>query len=255
MKSLKTVFACALLAALPVSGQNRGKTTAHFAIGYDVASTSLTYCTLSGQGGSPWGEPYAVSTPIETSGSSTTVTAVTALSAPFANLVAGDTIVVRRDAATPYDLRWLTAKADSDGVTVSSAVNWSAGYPFQWMDLACGTAATDGWIAVPTGSGKIVQMTVVYSAGDLGGLDVVWEGKEGSPVAAPVRIFPGATSSCDPGTLNTNVCTFTSTGDTKTVRILDNSFAFVRLGLAYRTSDGATREAVHGILSVFEEGV
>lgn len=242
MRRLAAFVLMALLATT-AGAQDR---TAHFAIGYDVASSTMTYCALTGQRGDAWQDPVPVNIPIDTTGSSTTVDAVTPASAPFANLVVGDVIYVRRDNAVT-DMVWITAKASDDQVTVNTAVDWSSGYTFSWMNLTCGTSVNDGWVTVS--DRDTVSMTVQYEAGDLTGLDVVWECKDNSRVSAPVQVYPGPASDCGFGTLNTNVCTYATLGDRQTVVITYNTFSFCRLGLAWRTADGGTREEVHGILS------
>ena len=227
--------------------------TAYFSIGYDVESTTLTYCAMLGSRGDPWGEPLKVSVPIDTVGSSTSVSAVTAATNPFANVAVGDALFVRLGAAggNVTDMVWVTVRTDADNITVSSAVDWSAGFVFEYLDLTCGTSSTDGWINVT--KFKTVQLTIQYEIGDLGGLDVTWECKEGSLVSEAIQAYPGAASDCGFGTLNTDVCTFTVAGDIQssrlTQKIPDNGFSFCRLGMAERTSDGGTREAVHGIVT------
>lgn len=243
MRRLMVAFVLALL-AVTASAQGR---TAHFAIGYDVESTTMTYCKMVGQRQDSWGDPMNVNIPIETAGSSTTVTAVTASTFPFANLAVGDAIFVRRDNSVT-EMVWIIAKASGDSVTVSGAgVDWSAGYTFQWLDLVCGTGVDDGWVHVSSFS--TVAMTVQYDDGDLGGLDVAWTCKDNSLVSQPVQVYPGPASDCGFGTLNTDVCTYAATEDRQTVVVTFNTFTSCRLGLAYRTSDGGTREEVHGILS------
>jgi hypothetical protein len=235
-----------LLLAGPSWAQSGGKGTADLVVGYDVASTTLTYAAHVGARGDPWADPFRVNIPIETSGASTSVTAVTATTLPFADLAVGDLLLVRRDNSVT-DRVWITVKTDGDNVTVSSSVDWSAGYTFEWMDLTTGTGATDGWISV---SGyKSVQMTVQYEAGDLAGLDVVWECKEASTFSGAVQVYPGPSDDCGYGTLNTNVCTYATLGDRQTVEITHNVYSYCRVGLAYRTSDGGTREDVRVIVT------
>lgn len=245
MKTLR--WAAALLAlALASPVQAAENPTAHFTIGYDVAATTFVYCRMTGDGDDARANPRRVIIPIKTTGSSTTVSAVTAATNPFADLDVGDTIIV--DKSTGQDTVWITAKASDDSVTVSSAVNWSAGFMFHWLKLDCGTDETAGWIHVTPGHS--IAMTVQYDAGDLTALEVVWEGKEGSPVSRPVQIYPGPNSDCGFGTLSTNVCSFTVVGDRLTVKVDGSLFSWVRLGLRYNTTDGATREEVHGVLTV-----
>ncbi len=236
----------ALLFVAPSWAQS-GKTTANLVVGYDVASTTLTYPAMVGARGDPWGDPLKVAIPIDTTGSSTTVDAVTAASLPFTDLAVGDMLIVRRDNSVT-DQVWITAKASGDQVTVNTAVDWSAGYTFEWMDLVEGTGAGDGWISV---SGfRYAQLDVLYEAGDLTGLDVVWECKTASPFSAPVQVYPGPSDDCGFGTLNTNVCTYATVGDRQAVELVSSLFSFCRVGLAYRTADGGTREDVRVIVTI-----
>ncbi len=243
---MRTLRLLALLLALALPAAAQGNRTAHFAIGYDVATTTLTFCTMNGARGSPWDEPMRVAIPIKTTGASQSVTAVTATTYPFAPLVVGDVIFVRRGNVT--DMVWIETKADDDNVTVNAAVNWdrTEGYVFEWLDLTCGTTDADGWM--PIDLGGTVAVTLQYEAGDLGGLDVKWEAKEASPISKPVRVYPGPSSLCGDGTLNGTVCTFAA-GDRLSINWAENHFSFYRIGLAYRASDGGTREEVHVVFT------
>jgi hypothetical protein len=249
MRSRLLLALAALLAFAPLSAA-QGARVAHFAIGYDVAveQPTFTYCKMLGVSLNPWNDPMPVGIPIKTTGSSQTVDAVTATSAPFAKLAVGDAIFVVLDSATT-DMVWITAKASDDQITVNSAVDWdrAAGYTFSYLDLTCGTGADDGWVSIERF--ETVSMTVEYEAGDLTGLDVVWEMKDGSLVADAVQVYPGPSSDCGFGTLNTSVCTYANTGDRQTVVVTSNTFAYARLGLAWRGADAGTREDVHGIVA------
>jgi hypothetical protein len=146
------------------------------------------------------------------------------------------------------DVRVITAKATADSITVDTAVDWSAGHPFSWLNNTCGTGADDGWITV---SGyHTVQMTVLYSAGDLGTLDVAFFCKEAGLGSAAVRVYPGPSSDCGDGTLSGTVCQFSTVGQGLSYKIPHNAFSQCRVSLAYGTSDGGTRESVTTTLSV-----
>lgn len=246
MRRLLLALALLLASAVPGLAQSN---TAYFTIQYDVAveQPTFTYCSMQGTRGDPWQEPIPVAIPIETSGSSTTVTAVTATTGPFTNVEVGDQIFVRRGGGTDVtDQRLVVAKADADGITVDVAVDWSDGFEFSYLDLVCGTSAADGWINVT--SVDTIQMAVTYVAGDMTGLDVVWECKDANPYASPTQVYPGPGSDCGFGTLNTNVCTFVL-ADTFSRKIPENIFAYCRVGLAWRTADGGTRDEVTAILT------
>jgi len=242
MRRLLLALAFMLASAVPGLAQTN---TAYFAINYDVAleQPTFTYCTMNGARGDPFQDPIPVAIPIDTVGSNTTVEAVTPGTNPFANVGIGDRIFVRLGSGTDQtEQRTVITNADDDTITVDTAVDWSAGYEFSYLDLVCGTAATDGWINVT--SVDTIQMTVEYAAGDLTGLDVVYECKEGGGVnAVPVQVYPGPSSECGFGTLNTNVCTFVL-GDVFSRKIPENIFSFCRVGLAWRTADGGTADEV-----------
>lgn len=236
-----------LLLVAPAAAQDDGKRTTNAVIGYDVASATQTYALHVGARGDVWADPFRVNIPIDTTGSSTTVDAVTAATLPFANLGVGDLLIVRRDNSVT-DQVWITAKASGDQVTVDTAVDWSDGYVFEWRDLVTGTGADDGWMSVSTFS--TVQMTIQYEAGDLTGLDVAWFCKHAGPFAGPVRVYPGIDSDCGDGALGTKVCVFATLGDRLTVSLTNNAYAQCRVGLAWSGADGGTREDVRVIVTV-----
>ncbi len=108
---------------------------------------------------------------------------------------------------------------------------------------------TNGWI--PVGGYEVVHLAVDYEQGDLGGLDVALECRYGGLGTPRVQVYPGAASDCGFGTLNTNVCTYTSTtfpSNHIAFAIANSGFQECRAALAYRTSDtsdvGANRELV-----------
>ncbi len=244
MMRLLLSLAFVLALSLPAHAQSRA---AHFTIGYDVAveQPTFTYCIMGGVRGDPWGEPNKVNIAIDTVGSSTSVAAVTPATNPFANVAVGDAIYVRRDNSVTQ-MVWVTVRTDADNITVSSSVDWSDGFVFEYLDLVCGTGSADGWISVAKYS--TLSLTVLYEIGDVTGLDVVWECKDATLVSEPVQVYPGPGSDCGFGTLNTSVCTYANTGDRQAIVITDNTFSFCRMGLAWRTADGGTREAVHATI-------
>jgi hypothetical protein len=115
----------------------------------DLTATSYTYCAMTGQYGNPFGESRLGTAAIKTTGSSTSVTEVTAGTNPFTNLAVGDMLIVRRSAtsASITDRVSIVTRTDAANVVVSSAVNWS-GQQFRWLKKSCGTAVTDGWFGV-----------------------------------------------------------------------------------------------------------
>lgn len=194
------------LLAVPVSAQS--VRVANYAARYDLDAAALTYCRVTGANGDPYaGVRSGGGKLIETSGSSTTVTAVTALSVPFANLGVDDIIFVRTS-TTNVDMRVIAAKASGDSITIDTAVDWSAGdgFQFTWFDTVCGTAATDGWIDVSGLSGdKIISIS--WDQGDLA-TGLLWQIECQTPGLDPRanKVYPGESADCGGGTLTSGQC-------------------------------------------------
>ncbi len=253
----KWILALAL-AALAVPGLAQQQEKANFSIRYDVDSATKTYCVLNGSNGDPFGSPTRVSTTVETSGSSATITAVTASSAPFTNVAIGDTLIFN---VAGTDLaRTVVTNADNDTVTVDEAIDLTAGagYTFSYWEPVCGTAATSGWVTV-RGWPQIL-MTVEYTQGDLDTLDVAFECQDTSYDHNIVQVYPGASSECGFGTLSTDVCQFATPATLPAASIsvrLTNLYEACRVALKYGTTDtsdvGANRERVNASIALLEE--
>jgi hypothetical protein len=75
---------------------------------------------------------------------------------PFTDVAAGDELritippnVVANTTGETVQYRSVTARASADSITVNAAIDLgTAGVSFQYRTLACGTAATDGRVAV-----------------------------------------------------------------------------------------------------------
>lgn len=178
-----------VLLALLIAAPSFAQTTtpkAVFVTAYDLDATDPTYCVTTGQNGNPWAAPRVGPSNIKTSGSSATVTEVTTDSLPFALLGVGDQIFVNGN------VRYITAKASGASITVNSAVNIEnsgAGYPFQWNDVACGTAATDGWI--PVNGASVIKVSVqVDQLNVTGGINVTIQCKDNTHDTVPITIYP-----------------------------------------------------------------
>lgn len=236
----RSLLALALLLALAVPGlaQQQDIQTGQLAYRYDLDSASLIYCALLGSQGDPYGSPMAGRENIATIGTSTTVTAVTGT--PFTKVGVGDVLISNQPDGVRETVI-VTAATSSSEVEVDPAVDWAngtAGYPFSWYDLRCGTGDEDGWVWAPIGQHSSILMTVQYDAGDLtNGLDVVYEGRGSNLGATPVQVYPGGTSDCGGfATLNTDVCTL-ATADVGTpkgtlaIQVEPNNFAQVRVGV------------------------
>ena len=247
----------ALSLAVPALAQSPTSARADFAVRYDVDSATKTYCVLNGSNGSPFGSATRISAKVETTGSSITITAVTALSAPFTNVSIGDVLYFTVSGATVT--RVVVSNADNDTVTVDTAIDLSAGagFTFSYKEPVCGTAATFGWISVEGYS--VAQMNVAYAQGDLDALDVSFECRDRSPDGNIVQVYPGAASACGFGALATNVCRFatpaTLPAASLSFKLETNAFADCRVALKYQstdTSDATTdRELVNASLDLW----
>lgn len=237
----KLMLALAALAlAVPALAQNPATAVADFAVRYNVNAINKIYCTV---GEDPFGQATRVATKVETSGSSTTITAVTALSGPFAAVAVGD--VLYFDLAGATVRRAVVTNADDDTVTVGEAIDLSAGagYKFSYKTPVCGTSTADGWISVEGFS--VALMTVSYLFGDLDSLDVSFECRDTTPDGNIVQVYPGASSECGFGTLSTDVCSLTGPGTIPdaglAVQVETNAFEACRVALKYGSSGTISR--------------
>jgi hypothetical protein len=162
MKKLILAAAAVLLAAPSWAQYDvQGREVDSLLHAYDVASASLIYCSYSDSGTATvnplgWGRPVAAR--VKTTGSSTSVTAVVASSAPFAQVAVGDRLTFL--IAGAYHERIVTVRADADNVTVNAAIDLSAGYSFAYKKRFCGTAAGDGWFSVAGAQAVTVQVQI-----------------------------------------------------------------------------------------------
>lgn len=275
MKRILAVLAL-VLSAGPALAQTAAPTApANFSYRKDYDSTTLTFCKLVGQNSNPRGGTIAGTARIKTTGSSTSVTAVTAGQLPFAALAVDDVIVVTRPGSNAVDWRVIATKTDGDNITVDTAVNWdtTTGFEFRWLDDQCGTTDNDGWIDVQAGgmAAKNVTFMLEQVSGVTGGID--WDiecrgsgieaaaGVGGTPT--PVIVHPGAAGSCAPGTSAGGFCNFTTAGKVSgrlKVAIPPHvTCDAVRVGVKINTSDAAEpaesdKERLTITLTVEKEG-
>lgn len=247
MKRFLLTLAALLVPVFAVAQSDQGQSrAANFTYKYDVASTTGTFCTLTGLDGDPFASAKPGRGTIETVGSSTTITGVNAADDVFADVGVGDAIIVKiRN--TSYALVVVT-NADDDTITVDTAVDFSAGVVWSYKSLACGTTVNDGWIS--TAGYQTAQLTVQYDAGDLTALAVAFQCKEDALGSDIVQVYPGPSSECGFGTLATDVCEFSTVGDALTFKIPHNAFAACRVSLAYVTADGGTVDEVTATVSL-----
>lgn len=100
--------------------------------------------------------------PIKTTGSSATVDAVVASSAPFKYLGVNDILIVQVD--NTFETRTILTKVNNDQVTVDAVVNWDnggAGRHFRWRDTEFASApnTTAGLVNVSGWKDVVVYAT------------------------------------------------------------------------------------------------
>lgn len=203
----KVIAVIAVLAASLVLAQSPRKTQAVVA-NYDLDSTSDISCA--------YGAERPVTQKIATSGSSTTVAAVTASTGPFTGVSVGDVIYALSTSGI-REGRLVTARASADSITVDSAVNLGTGVTFTTRQRSCGTAATDGWFYVNAGTVANITLQIDQLSLGSGALAAKIECKYGDleGIGASVNVWPGESSAaaqCNGGSFSGGYCTFTTAG-------------------------------------------
>jgi hypothetical protein len=242
---MKKVLAALLLMAVPALAQDGQHKAANFNYKYDVASATTTYCTMSGVGGDPFATSISGPGQVSTAGSVVTVDGTVGQDA-FRNVEIGDLFSVRLSNGNTEN-RVVVTNADDDTITVDTAIDLP-GNVWTYKTSTCGTTAADGWISVAGYS--IVQLGFQYDAGDVTAASMTMECRSGALEAAPVRVYPGVGSDCGDGTLNGAVCEFTVVGSVIAFKIANNAFSACRVGVAWVTADGGTRDELTATLDV-----
>lgn len=131
--------------------------------------------------------------PAKTSGSSTTVTKVTAGDTPFEGLQVGGELSVNRDGT--WDVVYVTTFTDNENIVVDTAVNWAdgprgetgVGRHFHWRPFLSGQADTDGWVNVRQFESAYIAYSVpTFNATSL---TLSFEGRVKGPQMAPITIL------------------------------------------------------------------
>ena len=212
--------------------------SAYSFIRFDVDADTYVYGRIIGHMGRVV-DPTPIQTPgkIQTSGSSVSVTATTALTLPFAPVAVGDIIVVAKPDGTT-DVRSVATKTDGDNITVDTAVNWSGGYVFSWLKAEVGAATTNGWIDVE--GAELVTITIKWEQGDLATtLDYVIEARDGSMNQTPIQVDSGTIALAVVGT---------STG--RIVEVQTAGYSSLRVGLKRTGADTSDAGAAIEIVDV-----
>jgi hypothetical protein len=212
-----------------ITGASEATITGGDTIIMGVGSTvAYEYCSL-------FDPPQTALGQAKTSGSSTTVTAVTGIGndTPFSVLGVGDEIYLNGPSITYVGT--VTAKASGASITVDTAVNLgTGGTGFMYRTLTCGYDDNAGWQRIYAGKAGI-NVSVV-SATAVGGINWDIEGRKRVGISAPappIQLIKGNYSTVyvpgNPAQTSANVWEITDT------------IAEVRVGLAYGTSGSASQ--------------
>jgi hypothetical protein len=239
---MRRTIAALFLAALLAPSLRADEKVANFALLYDLDSTSIIYCRVTGENGDPFGTPIRATQRLKTSGSSATVVSNVASSGAFALVSVGQILVVDTGVQTTQT-RVVTAKASADSITVNAAVDWSAGFGFGFVNQTCGSTAADGWINMDD---RFDERTIHFHLGQIngvtGGIDVRVECKDGFLDAQPIRVYPTTSSTdCGGGTTAGGFCNFTTAGITTgdvDIQVVEPHRA-CRVGMLIHTSETA----------------
>lgn len=216
-KLFATVTSATVAAASVLGGA--GDETIVVGVGSVVA---YRYCSLSDPlSGDSGGR-------IETSSSSTTVTAVSGT--PFTAVAVGDEITASGPAG--QFTRVITAKASSISLTVDSAVNLDVdgGYGWTFRTLTCGYGDTAGWIRM-VGRAHSVAISIRQRTAT-GGIDYSIETRPRSGLGLPLQVLSGNLT----GELITGVRDTTAANSWE----ITDTAAEVRVGLKFGTTDDSS---------------
>jgi hypothetical protein len=171
-----------VLIALPALAGAAESRAAYFNVRYDLDATTATGCIAAGERGGVWDSPIAGADRVDNGGSSTAVTAVTALDYPFAGMAVRDTMWIK--VGETWYPRTILTYTDADNVVVDEAIDLSGdatGYAFQWRKHVCGTTAADGWISLD----NMTDVTIILNFGqvvdDTNGVILRVEGSPDTP--------------------------------------------------------------------------
>ncbi len=156
----------------------------NFYLNYDLGATTLVYGRVVGR--FDQGRLGAVSTV----GSSTTLTSTVAGTKVFAAVIVGDLLeFTLPGTAVVGARRRVTAKASDESLTLSSAIDLSAGCT-AWNHLPYreGTAVTDGWHNVESAYRRAVKVDIA-TLNAAGGLDISIECRGREDLTAPAVVL------------------------------------------------------------------
>jgi hypothetical protein len=134
------------------AGAAGNRTRVSLGADYDLDSGTYVYPITTGESDMVLSGPRQRRVPVQTVGSSTTVAAATATTAPFQGIVVGDEVYFNVQGVAGAGLggtqtsRVITAKASDDSVTVDTAIDLSTAQNFSWRRFAAAGTAADGWV-------------------------------------------------------------------------------------------------------------
>jgi len=184
----KLLVLIAVLLAAPALAQDKRDVT--YEVDYDSATE--TFCLLDTT-------QATTSAPVQTSGSSTTLTAVSG--SPFSEVAVNDKLIISQG-GTSYT-RVVSARASATSITLDVAVNVTSA-SLKYQKLRCGTTTADGWFAMSRRAG-----TIDINVGQLnvtGGLDV--RVQCAATGGQPRQVYPALT----PPTSTASYINFTAVG-------------------------------------------
>lgn len=175
--------------------------------------------------------------PLKTSGSSTTVTAVTAGDGPFDELTVGDQINVNRDGTV--DTVYIATIVDADNGTVTgSGVDWTTGPQgapgrhFQFRRFQSGTGATAGWFDAR----NVQALKIQYILTTLNGTSITFQ------VEGRIKGAQQTATIIDSKTL-----TAAGSGFIDVTRMLDAAWDEVRVGAQIAGDSGTNDISVYAL--------
>jgi hypothetical protein len=204
MKKTLAVLLCLLPLVSSAQVTSRGQVDiAHQSFRDTDQITNFEYCRTLGVGNLVTGDGRIKTQRIETVGSSTTVSALTATTNTFTGLGVGDEllitaisdvisagVVVTRRGQQFY--RVITAKASDDSITVNVALDITNDASFTWRKLECGTAATNGWVPVHNLSQYVWHLNI-SQINTTTGVDYTLECRIYAAAAGIVTVVPSTT--------------------------------------------------------------
>lgn len=196
------------VAFVPASfAQTPGFSSVPIVLNHDFDDVAPTYCIL----GPDFDSSKQGLGNVKTAGSNATVTAATGT--PFAGLAKGSVITVRPGSAgagLPQE-RYVLAVGSSSSLTINTATDWSgngtAGFPWTYKNLTCGTGLGAGWFSVSGYSEKAIHFQIDQLVLASGSVAVTIQCKGSSVWSSPTPVYPpsapASTGQCDTGLFTT----------------------------------------------------